>query len=95
MKLNLALYILRHMVLSASVGEGAIVSLSQYRRVNRIPNSTFNRHVNNLIDEGFICRVGRDKYSLRGEFIDHVIIAHHQKPLQANITGEQWSEFPF
>jgi DNA-binding IclR family transcriptional regulator len=95
MKINLALYILRHMILSASIGQGAIVGLSQYRKEKGIPVTTFHRHINTLISEGYIARVGRDRYTLRAEFIDHVMIARHQLPLEAGATGDQWQEFPF
>lgn len=38
--------------------------LAWYRELHHIPNDTYYRHLNSLIEQSFITRVGRDKYKL-------------------------------
>lgn len=90
MDVNLALHILRYMIVSASVGQGSLVKLSPFREQIKAPRETFHRHINNLIENGFISRVSRDVYTLNTKFIDHVIIAHHQLPKTSMPTSGDW-----
>lgn len=95
MKVNLALYLLRLIIVSSSVGQGGLVSLSEFRKSNKIPTATFHRHINSLIDHGFIVRISRDVYTLKSEFLDHAMMAKHQLPLSAEFDQTKWEGFPF
>jgi len=79
MKQNVALYILMYMI-QCSIG-GGVVRLSDYRKSVGIPNTTFFRHVNSLIDMKMIARVGRDIYTLDDEFVEAVNLCRYQKKL--------------
>lgn len=95
MKVNLALYILRLVIVSASTGEGGLINLGEFRRSNRIPSTTFHRHINSLIDHGFIVRISRDTYTLKAEFVEHVMSARYQLPLPSEFNAALWSEVPW
>jgi len=90
MKVNLALYILRYMIVSASVGQGQLVKLSDFRKSIDAPPNTFHRHVNSLIENDFIVRISRDLYSLNAEFVNHVSLAKYQLPLPSFPIGDKW-----
>jgi len=69
MKHNLSLYILGYM-LRWTVGEREnSFKLSEFRKENRIPYSTFNRHLSSLIRLGFVTKLGRDNYRVSTEFL--------------------------
>jgi DNA-binding IclR family transcriptional regulator len=72
MKCNLALILLREAILQAA-GEGNKgIKLAWFKRLHKIPNSTFYRHIANLIDEGFLIRESRDNYVLHGQFVERM-----------------------
>lgn len=72
MECNLALVILRYVILGLSIGESESVPLSDFKKFNRIPSGTFHRHVNSLIQQGFLQRKSRDKYVLNSLFVERV-----------------------
>lgn len=57
------------------------VKLSKWRKKNKIPNSTFYRHVESLKSLGIVETIGRDKYRLTGRFTQKVMWCHNQKAL--------------
>lgn len=71
MKCNLALILLRECI-SRSEGQGEYVRLAWFKHLHSVPNDTFYRHINNLIDEGFLIRVRRDTYRLHPLFVRSV-----------------------
>lgn len=77
MKANLALFIFMNLVREQCHEQGRAVGLSYLKHFMRIPESTFYRHVNNLIDNDLIIRIGRDKYSVSHELMSYM------KPLVA------------
>lgn len=92
---NLSLYILRLMIVASSAGQGGIVSLAQFRRVNKIPPTTFHRHVTDLIEHGFIDRVGRDKYCLKSAFKSLVLMASQHPPVASKFDTTVWTGAKF
>jgi len=52
----------------ASKAGGAGVPLSDFRKMYRIPPSTFHAAIRVLCDMGLILRVSRDRYSLTYDF---------------------------
>lgn len=72
---NLAVAILQEVVHKSAMGKSP-VSLSAYRKFLGCPNSTFYRHVNQLIQARMIARVARDQYVIHSMFlIDLIYIA--------------------
>ena len=64
MKCNLSLYILKYMIRWSAGERGKKFKLSEYRKENNIPYSTFNRHVKSLMRQGMIVKCARDSYRL-------------------------------
>jgi DNA-binding IclR family transcriptional regulator len=67
-------YLLK-MALRYAWGDGAdglkpLVQLAWIMKEYQIPRSTYYRAINALIQQGFIERVGRDKYQLYIQWID-------------------------
>lgn len=72
MKVNLATKILMEVAQEQANNGGVGVKLSSYRKTFGIPTSTFHRHLSSLVSDGFLIRVGRDRYSLSSFFINLV-----------------------
>ncbi len=67
METGLLDYAMRKQVASGRVG-GCEFGLAHLWRNCGIPKATFYRSVKHLIDDGFIDRVGRNKYRLNSDF---------------------------
>lgn len=89
MKCNLALHIFAHILV---YGSGVGVSLAQYRLENQIPTATFYRHVKNLIDMGFIVRLGRDSYAISDRLL-YTIKDYKMPPYTHILPSRQLSMF--
>lgn len=98
MKCNLALFILREaLICVAGQGEN-LFRLAWYKRIHGIPNDTFYRHINSLIDESFIIRISRDSYKLHPLFVGKMNEIVKEKPKYEEQSEGQltlWSEIPF
>lgn len=98
MKCNLALFILREALICVAGQSDTVFRLAWYKRLHGIPNDTFYRHVNSLIDESFFIRVGRDKYVLHPLFVGKMNAITRKTPEYETISEKQlvlWDEIPF
>lgn len=87
MKCNLALHIMVYM-LRWTVGEvGGDFKLSEYRKENQIPYTTFNRHLNTLIRNGIVTKIGRDNYRISKQFLN--ICSNYEYELSDKVSDKQ------
>jgi len=95
MKCNLALYILRECILMAG-GESEF-HLVWFKKFHYIPNDTFYRHVNSLIEELFIVRTRRDTYKLHWMFLKRMrsVTDYQQKEPISDKQQKLWNDIPF
>lgn len=94
MKCNLALYILMNL-LQKSAGQGKVsVTMSHFREINDIPPATFHRHLNSLIEVGFIVRDGRDKYRLSMKVTEILFSLVEMYKEDPDLTSEFQLELP-
>lgn len=96
MKCNLALHIMIYM-LRWTVGEvDSEFKLSQYRKENRIPYTTFHRHLNTLLKNGVVKKIGRDNYRISEAFLE--ICSNYEYELSDKVSDNQidmFQEYPF
>jgi len=68
MKVNLALNIFEYIVRCSSAYNGAPISMKLFREDLKIPKGTFYRHMNTLIEIGWVVRTKRDNYAVSAKF---------------------------